>query len=387
MEEGLLIGIDIADTVSQVCCFDSADRAPASIRFSDGRTVLDTPFCIADPEKAGDAPSAAVSQLAGHIAKLIEAAKKFTGITLVNQICITTPNFRTAVLDLIAAAIKQLGYDRTQWSVMSHEECYAYYAFNQKRELYFSGVMLLDFEADGVHAHLMQSVKQNGTALIREKRFLLDSPQARSVYAKTLPLNQFEAPLTDWLKKILSDYVVSSIYLTGKGFDTQEFPAGLTRFLCTRRKVFAGQNLFVKGACFGAYESVHGAGLDGVLLGCSNRITTGIEVDIVERAAPKRLRLVKPGTNWYMAGRSLDFILEDIRRIRLLMRPCDGSKEYWEDIDISEIPFRAGKMTRIRLELRFTADNRCRITICDRGFGEFVKSSAKTVCRDILLES
>ena len=36
-------------------------------------------------------------------------------------------------------------------------------------------------------------------------------------------------------------------------------------------------------------------------------------------------------------------------------------------------------MTRLDVEFNFTADNKCNVTIRDKGFGDFVKSSGKVI--------
>lgn len=383
---GLLIGIDIQENYSQACYFDQTNKMPQNILFADNRYELDNPVVLSSwVDIFSQGVFSKAEELAGHIALLIEQTKRASKVFTVDKICITTQYFQSDLLDVIAAIMEKLDYTQEQWLVISHEECYAYYAYSQKRELYNFGVMLLDYEADGIHAHMMSNGRKNGTELIMESSCRLDNENIRAVYTKEKELKEIEQELIVWLKEILTERILSSVYLTGKGFDVDTFPEALTKYLCTRRKVFAGQNLFVKGACICAYEEMNSAAFDSVLLACHNRVTTGIEVDILERAVSKRLRIVRPGTNWYMARRRLDFILEDVRRIRLIMRPCDGSGDYEEWIDISEIPYRPGKMTRISMDFQFASDDRCLVTVQDKGFGVFVKSSSKTVCREISL--
>jgi hypothetical protein len=196
---------------------------------------------------------------------------------------------------------------------------------------------------------------------------------------RDLPLAKASPEIIEWLSDILADHYVSSIYLTGGGFDVEEFPPELTKFLCNHRKVFAGQNIYVKGAAFCGYEELYPLASGQMVIACNNRIATGIEMDIVERGKPKRLRIVKPGTNWYTASREFQFIASDLNVINLYMKPCDGRKEYIESIDVSEIPYRQGKQTRINISFDFTADNKFTVTIKDRGFGDFVRSSGKVI--------
>lgn len=385
MTGGLIIGIDIQEEYSQICYYDVDNGQPQNVLFADGRAVTENPVKLSAWDQ--DADKTVQKQVTEQIAGLIASVKKVSKVPRVEKICVTVSLFQKEILDMIAAAMEGLMYAQEQWTVIGHEECYAFYAYHQKKELYASGVMLLDYEEDGIHAHIMQDGKHNETHFIMESSHVLDNAQIRGVYAGEQPLAEIETMLISWLKEITANSVLSSVYLTGKGFDIETFPPELTKFLCARRKVFAGQNLFVKGACYCALEEKGSAALEGVILGCRNRVTTGIEVDILERGSAKRLRIVKPGVNWYMAGRKMDFILEDMTKVSLIMRPCDGSGDYQEVIELRDFPYRAGKMTRIELDIRFLADDRCVVNIRDKGFGEFVKSSGKIICREIQLRS
>lgn len=381
---GLLIGIDIQENSSQLCFFDVQTKEPQNILFSDKRTMLDNPVPLSkwgDISKNGSYGE--MEQLVNYIATLIEYAKKLANVREIGRICITVCDFQVDILDAISVIMNRLMIPREQWMIIGHEESYAYYAYNQKRELYASGVMLVDYGVSGITAHLMSNGKYNNNEVIMENRYVLDSEDIKAVPKGEKTLEDVEDEIINWLAPTLQDYIVSSLYLTGAGFNVNKFPDELRRFFCNRRKVFAGQNIFVKGACFAAYEDSCKGKMENVILACNNRVTTGIELNIVERGVPKRLRVIKPGTNWYQARRKLDFILGDVSKITLIMKPCDTSKEYYEEIDISEIPYRKGKMTRIGMDFQFNSDSRCTITVKDKGFGEFVKSSGKVVYKEI----
>ena len=101
---------------------------------------------------------------------------------------------------------------------------------------------------------------------------------------------------------------------------------------------------------------------------------------------PMRFRMVRPGVNWTLAGRTIECILEDIRSITFKVITTDNTS-YDEVVDISEIPFREGRTTRISIHVEFMDADRCNITIKDLGFGEFVKSSGKVIHRELILRS
>ena len=60
-----------------------------------------------------------------------------------------------------------------------------------------------------------------------------------------------------------------------------------------------------------------------------------------------------------------------------------GQKPYDEIVDFSDFPYRAGKTTRINVRFEFEGDDRCSVTVTDKGFGCFVQASGKSVVRSI----
>lgn len=175
---------------------------------------------------------------------------------------------------------------------------------------------------------------------------------------------------------------VSSAYLTGSGFNVEKLPPKFAKLMVTRRKAFVGQNLYCKGACLCALEAVKPRIFTDVTMLLDNRVKYGIETDIVQYGKDKRFRIIKPGTNWYMADRTMEYMLDDLRKITLKIITPDN-RYYDEVIDISEIPFREGMTTRISMNVKFMSADRCLISIKDMGFGDFFKSSGKVIYKEL----
>lgn len=384
VKDRLFMGIDISENYSMVSFLNMHEKEPQNILFSDKKTALDNPAPLSEwPDMVRSGDKNQVDMLTGYVASMIEYAKRLAKTSELARVCITVSAFCFDVLEAVEYIMSRLKFSREQWCLISHQESFAFYAYNQKKELYSAGVMLLDYGQEGLMAHLMTDGKYGSMDVIMENSYELRSESVLGVAEGKYQLSDVAHELVTWLEKPLSDHIVSSIYLTGECFNVESYPDELIRTLCRRRKVFAGQNLYVKGACFAALQDGTEGRMDNVILACSNRVTTGIELDITERGVNKRLRVIRAGTNWYTAKRRMDFIIEDMNVISVILKPCDSNREYREDIDISQIPYRRGKMTRIEIDIRFTADNRCRVTVKDKGFGEFEKSSGKIIVKDI----
>lgn len=384
--KGLLAGIDISNKYCMASYFDYDEKKVKSVIFADNRPVADNPYefkKLPDLFKEGSVRES--DNAVGHVSKIIEYIKKISGISYIEKICFTLKDFYMDNLCAISMIMKRLGIDDDKWSVISHDESFALYAYSQKKELYSASVMLLDYGENGIDAILLNKTKAASLNkdIVMENTYDISNESVSAAFTGAISLDEASDCIIEWLSDIFSKYSVSSLYLTGEGFNCESYPDRLTKFLCMRRKVFAGQNLFVKGAVYYCLKDSDKESLNNLLLACKNRVTTGIEVQITDRGIVKRLRIIKPGINWYMAYRKMDFILDDINKITLIMKPCNDSAEYTEEIDISEIPYRKGKMTRISMEIAFVSDSRCVVTVTDKGFGQFVKSSGTVIVKEI----
>ena len=381
--DGLIIGIDIQDSCSQVCCYDEENKLCESVNLKDGSVMMDNPVSLREARE--NVSGELVDMYVQFLAQLIDYAKKQKGRMKIEKICITVELFEKPVLDMISSVFERMMTPKEQWCVISHVESYGYYAYSQKQELYKNGVMLLDYREDGLHAHRMSSKRCEGVDYILCKSRTFAEQDILDGASRKKALDEIEEVLLTDIRSVMADRTLSAVYLTGDGFNVKSYPKELAKMLCAGRKAFTGQNLFVKGACYCGYESVNNDVFDNIVMICDNTIASGIELEILDHGEDKRFRLVKAGTNWYMAGRNMDFILDDIRKIVFKIRPCPEGSEYEEVMDISDIPYRDSRMTRINLDIAFNSEQRIEATVKDKGFGALVKSSGRVVVQEIQL--
>lgn len=382
----LVLGIDVCNLVSHICYYDTTTHLAESVPFIGNTMILENPVSLEQIFKGLESGEPIeMEELVSLLAFLIEVAKKHCQCADIGKICITTPEFRIGILDGMRTACERLLYNQQKVFFISHEESYAYYAFSMKKELWSSGVALFDYSPQGMEACTMHMVKVKGELLVVENRKSYTLPElsaAFDAYGKC-DLFQVDEQLTSCAKDLLEGTTSASVYLTGTGFDTDQLPDQFLKYICSRRRVFAGQNLYVKGACYAAWEETSHERFINVTFGCHNRVPVTIDLDIIERGQNKIFRAVKAGSNWYGTRRTIDFILEDCTQMVLHMHPLAGRDSYDEIIDLSEIPYRANKTTRVSVSFDFTGDDRCLVTVKDKGFGEIVKSTDKVIYKTL----
>lgn len=383
---GLILGIDLCNEFSQVCYFDQKTQKAESVPLQNSEVILRNPVKLDEIfENSREGLPIQMNELVSLAGYLIEAAKKFTKKTDVSVIYVTVADFNITVLDAIKNAFLMYGVESESLRFISHEECYAYYAFSMKKELWNGGVLLLDFFDKGLKAIVLSDVRIKNTDIIVEEQQLFEEQILQQAAKHEIPAAEIDNLLESIARQAMGERVVSSVYLTGTGFNTDDLPQAFLKYICGRHRVFVGQNLYVKGACIAAYQDTFGNRFSDTVFACSNRITTGIEIGIEERGKSKILRIVRPGINWYEAKKTFEFIVDDCTEIRLNMIPVARKENYEEVIDLTEFPYRSNKTTKIKVTFEFTSDDRCLVTVKDKGFGDIARSSEKLIYKNLSL--
>lgn len=413
-----VVGIDLGNEYSQVCYYNFVTGEPESVTFQATEEAFRVPAVVLkerNKEQGWMAGELALScNLLGEgtlFEHLLDALKQKEAIVRENitvmpeqlmqvyltfllqsavrafgkeeqldKLCITLADYDIDLLKGIDAALRLMGIPEEKVVFSSHIEAYVYYALSQRAELWKNDNILFDYGRDGLFCCRMATVPDRGRRIVMTR-----ISDLRDKVPYTTDMDKLEELLLYSAQKEFDKKTISTVYLTGEGFGGDFECERFISYLCNRRRVFAGQNLYAKGACYQAYEMSAGDNFKDFIIGCNERITTGIEMKICDRGVDKILRLVRPGINWYKAGCSYDFIVDDCNVIELFLSPVDSKDKQLVKISLADLPVRENKASRITLTLDFTSDTRCHLTITDRGFGEFVKSSGKVITEDILL--
>ncbi len=411
-----IVGIDFGNEYSQVCYYNFKTNEPESVNFSAPAVQYRVPTVVLkeknkegwlagevavschslgegvlldnllikaaqkEPVKAEDITVMPIELITVMLEYLIQSAKAEFGDEDPDKICVTLEEFDISVLKVVDKALERMGYGDDKVIFSSHVEAYAYYALSQKPELWKNDNVLFEYDEKGLRYCRIATVVDRGTRIVMSE--LKD-------YSKQVPymtdMDKLQVLLLEVAQKEFDKKAISTVYLTGAGFGGEFECERFINYVCSRRRVFAGQNLYAKGACYQAYEAIVGDNFKNVIMGCNERITTGIEMKICDRGVDKIFRMVIPGTNWYKADCSYDFIVDDCEEVELFLSPIDMKEKQLIRIPLTDFPKRENKTTRITVSLIFTNDKRCRIMIADKGFGEFVKSSKRVINEELLL--
>lgn len=170
-------------------------------------------------------------------------------------------------------------------------------------------------------------------------------------------------------ENILSVYSISSVFLLGDF--AQEWQERYLKLLKKGRRVFAGKNLYVKGACFRAAELAEGKKKSYLYVGEET-----LRCDIALKGEKEEMiSVAEAGKNWYESNNKLDVLLLDGEELEFILLPLDGKGKTVVPVHLKEIPKRPKKATRLRVSITFSDIRHAHYQVCDLGFGELFPPS------------
>lgn len=316
---------------------------------------------------------------------LIDKATKAYQIKSIDYIVVTVENTDRILSDLLRGILEEYGIDKNHIKVIGHSESLIYYMVFQKRELWVNDVIIFDFTKDQFLMRRLQTMRvRRPWPVIVEEKDLSDK-----FNYEMLETDEGKQRADEEFLKFVSDFcsknIVSSVFFTGIGFNGK-WMEKTVKYLCTKRRVFKGLNLFVKGAAFAAM-SINGMGnADEYQFVCSGRTLVDINLQVNKDGKDVSVVLSKAGTNWYDAGARAEGILDNVNSVNIEIDSSISKKKEIVTLDLKDFPERPNKTTRIEVLLSYRSDRRLVIIAQDMGFGDFYKSSGAQVKKEINVE-
>ena len=185
--------------------------------------------------------------------------------------------------------------------------------------------------------------------------------------------------------------IIDTVYLIGDGFEGDWYPKTLSA-MCVNRRVFRGNNLYSKGACYGGGNKAgqkkrqnagyilpsKAAGRSGgeeyvYLGGDMLKMNLGLEAE--KRGEEVYFSLLDAEMNWFDARGECDFMLDQDHAFSLRLSPVSGKKGRQIVVTLSGVPSRPPGATRIHLTVSCPDAETVKLQMEDKGFGDFYPSS------------
>lgn len=257
----------------------------------------------------------------------------------------------------------------------SHVESLYYYTIHQPKDVWNGQVLACEYEKDMMITHRLE-FNRNTTPVVS--------------FSETEKFNNIEIGNKDRnflniLHKNCDGRYVSSIQLIGNGFKEEWYKDSL-KYMCVNRRVFAGNNLYSKGACYGILEKIcpSDVGQEYIYLG-KDKLKANVGMQVLRRGQKSYLVLLDAGVNWYEVGSEVEFILPWDNVLEFKISSLTGSKVYTETMVLEDMPERKKGTTRVKLQMKMVSDNTIYVVVEDLGFGELYPATGQKWEKEIIL--
>jgi len=185
---------------------------------------------------------------------------------------------------------------------------------------------------------------------------------------------------------VLYKQIVTTLYFTGKGFEGGWADRAM-KSLCIGRRVFYGQNLYTKGACYAAKELSGDKKLQDVLLLNDDMVTSSLALRVYKDGKISEVLLLDAGELWYKTGRSYELIPDGPAQLDIVQRNLMSREIIYHKIVLNELAVNTNRTSRLKID--FTCSDKATgvINLTDLGFGEFFKGTGRSACYTIRLNA
>lgn len=406
MRKGSVLGYDLNEKYCQISYLDEKKNEPETLEISSGNYQIPLALGYCDEEWIYGKSAQLLAKMNGEniITDLFERAMrrekveiagkkydsvwllaKFISLTLeqfedIKVITFTTSVTNVDVSKMMKAIGRHLGLSKENVHVQDYKESFCYYMFYQPKELWQYESALFHSDAQKINACMLKKLHVMN---VKGKEMFVSVDEVASADIKELEaltsiMNEEKAKTADesfqaFIRNVFEKKVISSVFLTGDGFEKNWYPNSL-KMLCNGRRAFIGNNLYSKGACYTSMRKYRGYTGGPVYLDntrMTEQISLRMRVDGKEGWYP----VVAWGKRWYEADGQWEVILEDTSDIEVHVESLAGDELQVETISLEGLEERKDYSLRIQIAVMFLDEKTCKMTFRDVGFGEFYPST------------
>ena len=288
-----------------------------------------------------------------------------------------------AVLDQVVESL-QLKTDRIYYQ--SHAESFYHYMLKQPEELWKAQVLLLEYRGTKVQSYCMGLNRRTTPVVAYVENWGYNmppyDPMPEDEEMRREKMERLDQEFTDIATQACKRTPVTSVYLIGEHYSNEWMKESL-RNLCMGRRVFQGNNLYSKGACYAVQERLKPSeiGKAHVFLG-EEKLKSNIGMHILQQGHEIYYALLDAGVNWYEAEHTVEFYMRGGNELELDILSLTGKENRKVSIVLEDM---LPGMSRMRAHLFLTGEKELVAQITDLGFGSFRPATEQVWRKEIAL--
>lgn len=413
MKDKLIVGYDLGDRYSQISYWTNEGTEPETLSMVAGGESYNIPTLLCKRQgvsqwffgkdarkRAGQDDSFLIRDLvslarAGEPVKVEEEEFDPTALltlfvkrsmALLTATCgtdrmeglmITCEKLDGRMVEILNEVVSRLDLKAGHIYFQGHVESFYYYTIHQPKELWSRQVMVFDRRGDEVCVYRLECNRRTTpvVAFVDEETYPLPDPGKTVEELTPDESGRMDEQFLEILKTSCEGRLISSAYLIGEGFDEEWMKESL-RYLCRGRRVFQGNNLYSKGACFAMREklSASDVGRTHVFLG-NEKLKANVGMRLLRQGEESYYALLDAGQSWFDVHAELDFMLVEENTFSLIVTPLNGRNVKHATVTLDGLSIRKGAASRLHMEMHMSSETCIEMEIEDRGFGEIFPAS------------
>ncbi len=421
---GLILGIDVCDDYTQISLFDreSCDAQAVGLKENEEngeKFLIPTMVCkkkgeggwligeeayraalfgegsmvdklVKLVERDGTATIegtmyTAAEMLGTFLEQILDIPKKRTGCQQIDSLVFTAREASVKVMDTLMAIAQKLGIDREKVHVLNHTEAFLFFVLSQKADIWSHQVCAFDLVDHGLHYYEMSVIRGRKPQVAEATHEALEEGFSLELLETSAGEKLADRILTACATRMLNKKVISTVFLTGKGFENPRWPEEFLHLVCQKRRVFGGQNLFSRGAAFVAFDYMQQNTAYPFICICEGRIRSQVSMEVQYEGRTRQLILAPAGSSWYETRASVTLALDGVDSVDFQVMPLGGTSPSRYSIPLDEFPKRPPKAAKVEVILAFTGERGMTVRVIDKGFGEMFPSSGKMIRKDFYI--
>lgn len=301
--------------------------------------------------------------------------------SIIKKLVITVPEYNKELFSSLSDIYKVLKLNKQDIEITSHLDSGLYYIFNQSTDLWVNSVALFDYDVDGLQYYRVDISRNKSPETISVIQEDYSNEFSLAKFAgSSLDMDQAFARISE--AEVKKAYI-SAVFLTGMGF-SDKWMKKATNILCQGRRVFAGQNIYTKGACYRAVGGEYKEFYDRFFVDTRENVLFDVGIDLgVEDG--KLQPIVNGGKQWYNTKGNIKVILDDTDKIVLVYKDIVHGEITKEIIKLQGLPKRPNKTTKLSIEVEFENPTEGAVIIKDVGFGKLYPTTNKIYRKEFSL--
>ncbi len=406
-QKNLVIGYDLGREATQISVSRGMEEPESvSITPSNGHVLIPTVLCVRSDTKdwlfgeeaircANRGAGVFVSDLVGKVLRGEEITifeTKFTAQALlerfirktftalrqrylqdnIEQIVVTMREEDAKVERAVLAALEAIGIKQERVLFQPYITSFMYYSVCQKKELWTNDVALFDFNENGLFYHQLSVSRKFAPITVSSQTADLSDLMDAGML-ETMPDNQLAFCFRNVTDKVIQRQILSTIYVTGKGFEGN-WSDDVLKSLCTGRRVFKGQNLYATGA---VYRALYGGSeqLQDFLFLTDDMIRSTISIRMFKDNHIADYPMVRAGAKWSEVNAKTVGILDDTDEVFFTIFHAVRKETKHVVLSLRNLNRRENKTTRVSIAVTCIDRDTAVLTVKDLGFGQFYENT------------